>query len=132
MFSPELISALASSILAGDLDVESVVSRASHTLGHPWEWLRPLARRLVKQFEGRTRPRHRDVVQFLEVDPGVRSAWRRLGFSLVVQHWIAEPQIMRPVPAARHWPIPSIDSAGALAEWLWLDPEHLDWYADLK
>jgi RNA-directed DNA polymerase len=39
---------------------------------------------------------------------------------------------MQPVPAATHWTIPAIPTAGDLANWLRLTPEELAWFADLK
>ena len=39
---------------------------------------------------------------------------------------------MRPVAAAEAWPIPRIETIGALADWLELDPSELGWLADLK
>jgi hypothetical protein len=38
---------------------------------------------------------------------------------------------MLPVPAARTWKIPPIDSAGSLAAWFGITPRELDWFADL-
>lgn len=39
---------------------------------------------------------------------------------------------MQPVPAARTWPVPALESVGALADWLKVTPERLYWFADLK
>ncbi len=39
---------------------------------------------------------------------------------------------MQPVAAAEAWPIPRIETIGALADWLELDPSELGWMADLK
>ncbi len=39
---------------------------------------------------------------------------------------------MQPVAAARNWPVPQIESVGALAEWLQVTPTVLEWLADLK
>jgi RNA-directed DNA polymerase len=39
---------------------------------------------------------------------------------------------MQPVAAAAGWPIPRIETVGALAEWLELSPSELGWFADLK
>jgi len=71
-----LLRVLASSLLAGEPVVEAIVTRATETLGRPWRWLRPLAKRYIKQFAGRTRPRQRDVVRFLRQDSGFRRAWK--------------------------------------------------------
>jgi hypothetical protein len=60
-----LLIVLARAFLAGEQSVEQVVVRAGQTLGNDWPWLRPLAQRYLNTYAGRTRPRHREVVQFL-------------------------------------------------------------------
>ncbi len=151
---PPLVFTLARSIAAGDLDAGQIVARASRTLGRSWRWLRPMAQRYVAHFGGRTRPRERDVVQFLLRDAGFRRAWARHSHELAWQRlltdigairtpvrriheltadpWPTEPQRMQPVTAAEAWDVPAIESAGALSDWLLLDHGELAWFADLK
>ena len=119
-------------MLAGEATVEGIVARASRTFARRWRWLRPLARRYLDAMAGRVRPRQRDVVQFLEDDPGARRAWTEHADELSVAHWSTDPQQMQPVAAAAIWNVPVIESAGALAEWLLLYPSELEWFADLK
>jgi RNA-directed DNA polymerase len=119
---------LAKAFLAGELNVNAVAERAAQVLGKPWPWLGPLARRFDAAFANRPRPRHREVVVFLRADRTFRRiATRRLK----VRQWLTGPQPMLPVPAARAWKIPAIDSAGSLAAWLGVTPSELDWFADL-
>ena len=82
--------------------------------------------------EGKTRPRHRDVVRFLLDDTGFDRAWSKHANRLSVAEWLTEPQRMQPVEAAEVWDLPRIDSVGALCDWFWLDPGQLEWFADLK
>ena len=117
-----LLTVLAASFLAGEQIFEQVVLRGGRTLGRPWRWLRPVARRYLVAFAAEPRPRHRDVVQFLRADASAVFALRRYPSELHVSEWLTEPQNMRPVPAARGWKLPVIESAGALADWLWLEP----------
>lgn len=127
-----LLNVLARSFLASEPTVEQIVARCIHILGRPWRWLPPLARRYVKTFSGHTRPRHRDVVLFLRKDPGFNRALLKHGHELSLKRWLTEPQQMRPVSAAAAWDIPPIESIAALADWLHIDPGHLEWFADLK
>jgi RNA-directed DNA polymerase len=129
---PSVVSVLARSFLAGEPAVEQIVARAARTLGRNWRWLRPLAQRYVEATAGETRPRHRDVVQFLIHDPGFRQASSKYSKELSVEQWLTEPQQMQPVAAAETWDVPVIDSARALADWLLLDHGELEWFADLK
>lgn len=127
-----LVRILASAFLTGPPTVEGIVSRASLALGKPWRWLRPLAKRYLKVVAGHPRPRHRDVVHFLRHDPQLQSLLSRHHRALSVTHFVIGPQPMQPVAVARKWPIPQIESVGALAEWLQLTPTQLRWFADLK
>jgi retron-type reverse transcriptase len=127
-----LVKILANAFLAGELSVESIAARASHTLGREYRWLRPLAKRYLKQLAGHTRPRHRDVARFIRQDPAFQRIWLKHGRGMRVAHYISGPQHMQPVAAAMNWPIPKIETVGALAEWLGLTVSELEWYADLK
>ena len=132
MPNSSLVSAVARSLLAGDLDVQQIVSRLTHTFGHAWRWLPPLARRYSKMAAGHTRPSHRDVVDFLNHDKDFQRACILHSARLRVRHWISGPQEMQPVAAAASWDLPVFESVGDLANWLSVDFENLAWFADLK
>jgi hypothetical protein len=87
---------------------------------------------IFKTFSDRTRPRHRDVVQFLLDDPRFARAWSRHFHELSVAQWLIEPQQMQPVAAAENWGIPEIESPGAWAEWFGISTGELRWFSDLK
>ncbi len=127
-----LASALARSFLAGKPTAQQVADRAGGTLGRRWRWLGPLAKRFVKTFEGVTRPRHRDVVEFLLQDKGFLSACAKYGDELSIGQWLTDFPKMQPVAAAGTWDIPAIESTGELADWLGLAPGEPEWFADLK
>jgi hypothetical protein len=132
MSSSVLVRALAASFVAGEPSVDAVAARLGLTLGKPWRWLRPLVRRYVRTFAGRTRPRQSEIIQFLFCDPGFRRAWSRYFDELSVAEWLNEPQRMQPAQVAATWDVPPIESVGALAEWLALEVDDLLWFADLK
>lgn len=127
-----LISVLARSLAAGAPEVAGVEARAARTLGRRWRWIRPLAVRYVEAFGAGVRPRHRDVIRFLVDDPGFRRARAKYRGEISIEEWIAEPQRMQPVAAARPWGVPAIETAGDLADWLSLSVGELEWLADLK
>jgi RNA-directed DNA polymerase len=132
MRNPSFVAALARSFVIGEQSVEQIVARSRRTLGRHWRWLRPLVERYVATFAGQTRPRHRDAIRFLVQDRGFTRASSKYVDDLSVQPVLSEPEPMQPVPAARAWDVPVIESVGALAAWLQLDPTELDWFADLK
>ena len=108
------------------------MARLSKTLGRNWRWTRPLAQRYLKQFGIEKRPRRRDVIAFLRKDEGLRRAKVKYRDAIRIAEWLHESNSMRPVAAASSWKIPSIESVGALADWLHLDASDLEWFADLK
>ncbi|MBM3794352.1 MAG: hypothetical protein FJW31_09835 [Acidobacteria bacterium] len=125
----EKLQALAQTLMAGrGLGVVSAAQCLGHALGarRPRPWIAALARRYREAFSGKTRPRQRDVIAFLETEPMLRRLLPRLR----IQHWIAEPHRMQPVPAARKWALPAIESTAALADWLGLRLGELEWFAD--
>ena len=132
MRTSTLVNVLANAILSGEQEKDAIVTRLGHVLGRKWRWIPPLAGRYLETFTGRTRPRRREVVSFLRLDRHFAEACHRYGHQIKILHRIAGPQWMRPVAAAEAWPIPHIETIGALAEWLELDSSELGWFADLK
>jgi RNA-directed DNA polymerase len=132
MPNPLLLSTLARAFLSGETSVEQIVARGNRTLGRPWRWLRYVARRYVESIAGKTRPRRRDVIQFILRDSAFRHAWSKHQRELSLHAWQIEPPRMQPAAAVETWDLPVIESAGDLADWLWLEPGDLEWFADLK
>ncbi len=132
MQDSSLLGALAQALLAGKPTGDLLVYRCSRTLGKSWRWIRPLALRYLEKFGTGTRPRHRDVVQFLRNDAGFQRARSKYSDELLVKEMLIAPHEMQSASAARTWDLPAIDSPGDLAKWLGLDPGELRWFADLK
>lgn len=132
MSASSLVSILASTFLAGSLTVEDIVARSSAVLGKQYRWLRPLAKRYIKTVQGKPRPRQRDVARFISEDSQFLRIWARHKRGMSVASWLTGPQQMRPVPAARSWPVPQIETVKSLADWLEIPVEKLYWLADLK
>ena len=127
-----LVRVLAKSFLAGDATPRQVAERARGVLGRSWPWLLPLARRWTGSLDHTVRPRHRDVVAFILQDAGFERAWSKFPEQPSLKHWLTGPERMQPVPAAAPWPVPVIETAAALADWLWLEHGDLLWFADHK
>jgi RNA-directed DNA polymerase len=128
MSNRSLPIALATAFLAGEASVDGVAARAAITIGKDLRWMRPLARRYIRSFVGKVRPRHRDVVQFLLHD----AVFQRHSQRLSVMHWLTEPARMQPAAAAVRWEIPAIESVGELCDWLQIELGELEWFADLR
>jgi RNA-directed DNA polymerase len=137
MPSPSFYSSLARSILAAGPSLDAVSDRVRATVapdpsGMDWSWVRGLATRYVQKFALQTRPRRRDVIEFLHADDGLRDAATRYQGQLRIARWIADPARMQPAKAAREWPVPPIGTVGELAAWLGVSVGQLEWFADLK
>jgi RNA-directed DNA polymerase len=127
-----LAGAIARSFLAGELGPVPLAARAARMLGRRWRWLKPLAERFASVFGGSgAPPTHRRALSFLLADPGFSGAWRKYSHEIEIAAWLETPQTMRPATAARDWKVPSIESTGALAQWLELSPADLDWFSDI-
>lgn len=127
-----LIDGLARALLAGEPTADHLHERCCRMLGRRWRWIRSLTQRYLKAFDHGMRPRHREVVEFLRRDVGVRRALSKYADEIVVTQLWARAQPMLPVRAAEAWEIPAIETTGDLAKWLGLDPGELRWFADLR
>ena len=132
MRNSSLIDALARALLAGEPTPDLLLDRCRRTLGRRWRWLRPLADRYFRKFGGVTRPRHREAVEFLRHDTGLRRALAKYADELMVAEFWTAPQRMCQNGGDQSWNVPPIESTGDLAKWLGLTPGELRWFADLK
>lgn len=123
-------TALARVFLAGELETDQMVERASRLLGKRWRWLRPLAQRIVTAFHGKVRPRAIALTQFILADPGFFRALDRHDVPLA--HLLIDAPNMCPIAAAKAWQLPSICTVRELADWLKLSVSELDWFADQR
>ena len=130
MHDSVLTDALARALLAGEPAPDLLFHRCRHTLGSNWRWLRPLTERYLANFGTATRPRHREVIQFLRQDAGLQRAWSKYSERITVTGQFALPQQM--VTSACGRDVPAIECPGELAKWPGLTPGELRWFADLK
>ena len=91
---------LAAVFVAGDPSVEQVNLRIIRTLRNPYRWIAPLAQRYVEAMAGKTRPRCRDVIRFLQHDEGFQRAWAKYGDEFSVAQWLTGP------PGMQRFPLP--------------------------
>ncbi|MGB6829940.1 MAG: reverse transcriptase family protein [Terracidiphilus sp.] len=118
--------------MAGEPAPGAIAERLRQALGADFRWINGLAKRYAEKFARGTRPRARTVVEFLRSDPGFNRAYARSKIKPAIVDRFSSPTQMLPVRAAAKWPIPAIETEGALAAWLRATPEELEWFADLK
>ncbi len=127
-----LLQALAAAFLAGEQTEAEILARGALTTGRKWPWMAPLATAYLREFAGQTRPRRRDVVDFLLRDEGLNKAFKEHRGAIFVAQRLTGAQKMQPAAAAAMWDLPVIETSGALAKWLRLEGGELDWFADRK
>lgn len=119
-------------VLAGEQSVGAIADRCGQALGKRWRWVPGLAKRYLKAYEGRARPRRRELVKFLAADEGFSQARAKYGAEIrVVDRFVGTTEML-PVEAARKWDLPAIRSVGELADWCAISVEELQWFANLK
>ena len=116
------LSALAHSLLAGPLALETLTTRARHTLGRNYPWLPALLSGVAQTFAPQTRPRHRTLINFLRHHPILQNV-RALP---IAQHLPAPPQMVSPFA----WPVPPLPTLSELAAYFAITPTQLAWFAD--
>lgn len=131
MYSQSTIArSIATAFLAGPFERRGMSERAARLFGRRWRWVSALIERVVTHFSNELPPTAAQLSQFIKADRGFCRAYRKQRIS------IAERIGFRPemAPASSHapWPIPSIETAGKLANWLGLGGNELDWFADVR
>ena len=130
MGNAALASALAQVLVTGEQSYDAVLGRASQLFGREWRFLPHLVRRYRGRFPAHLQARAREVARFLSGDEGLLKAQLRYKLKLV-QVPLGEPR-MQPAEAAAEWGVPPLTTVRELSDWLRLEPEHLQWFADLK
>jgi hypothetical protein len=131
MLTPTILRLLANAILSAEPDADAIAGRVSYVLNRKGRWVHRLALGYIQTFSGSAVPRRREIIAFLRTDSGLMAAALHPHRPIRVARWITGSQAMRPVPAAKDWSVPPL-TTGALAEWMELPPEDLQWFADLK
>jgi hypothetical protein len=125
-----LIRTIAITLLRGDWNVESMAARTTKLLGKRYRWINSLVKRLGDQFGSARRPRHSDLVAFLQSDRGFCRALEK--HEPEILDWLLQADAMQPITPAESWEIPSITSEGQLSEYLGITSGDLRWFADAK
>ncbi len=119
--------ALAAAFLNGRWDPPLMARRGQRLLGERGEWVPDLARTVRHQFPDKPLDALRDLARFILACPQFREAVeRREGRAWDI------PFLLRPrvEMVANPFGVPSIEDAPALAAWLGVTVDHLDWFAD--
>jgi RNA-directed DNA polymerase len=132
MLTITVLRLLANAILSAEPSVDAIADRLSYVLDRKDRWVRSLALRYTASFPKKAVPRRREIIRFLRSDPGLAAAARHPYRPIRVARWITGSQAMRPATAAEGWTVPPITTIGALAEWMKVTPEEVQWFADLK
>jgi RNA-directed DNA polymerase len=124
---------LADALLAGPAAIDDFVERARHALGRKPRWLAPLCRRAFERFGSSLNPRQRNkLIEFIQLDAGYQDAWLAERMPRI-KHYFLQPHAMQPRSGAlAGYALPDLPTSAALAAWLGVTPEQLEWYADVR
>ncbi len=91
MTNSVLLKVLANALLSGEQETDAIAARLGQVLGRNWRWIRPLTRRYIEAFAGRTRPRRREVISFLSADTGFIESVHKHRHQLIIRRWVTGP-----------------------------------------
>jgi RNA-directed DNA polymerase len=123
---PDVALALASAFLAGEWEPSRMTRRGRETMGGKRGWMVHLAHAVRREYPEPPLDRPRDLARFIAACSYYRRAEIRRREPWTVTRWTAEPVRM----TAPRFGVPIIHDLKALAEWLGVAPNHLDWFAD--
>ncbi|SIO61458.1 RNA-directed DNA polymerase [Burkholderia sp. GAS332] len=108
-----------------------MVERMTFVLGESAEWMNRLARRVAKRFGSRwDSVDSKELSKVVAENAGFVAAWRGESRPRVLRV-LPRPPVQRPAPPWLHDPVlPQLPTLGDLAEWLVIEPDELDWFAD--
>jgi RNA-directed DNA polymerase len=127
------VATIARAFAMGPLDIASLLDRGARAASLPARVLLPLAEIVAARFEGRARPRARDIVALLcqdrlwltrQLAPAERARRRPQ------REWLSTSPSMAPVAAATQWALPALTTVSELAAWLELTTEELAWFSN--
>jgi hypothetical protein len=120
---------LATAFLAGPWTREGLTERGAEACGGGRFWLAPLVRRVLTVFA--TPPAASAIETLTDLVEGSRAFWGRPTESVRRLFWLTPEMTTHPGPPSS-WPVPALATTGALAEWLGVRPNELDWFADCQ
>lgn len=124
----QLARTLAETFVTGRWTLDDLVDRGGELFGRKGRWLRPLARRLLAEFDSGPRPPARRVAAFLVRDEAFRRAWAKGSLTTIGRR---PAPVMSPAPGApQRWDVPEILTPYDLADRIGLSAERLAWFAD--
>lgn len=136
MQDQSLAIAICRACTGGSQDAESIAVRIADTLGKArTKWIVAMAQRYAAAFATGGSPRERDVLQFVLRDSTWLQHIRRKTSQAKpkrVHEWPLAAPHMHPAQSAQDWPLPHLETSGALAERLGVTVEELLWFADVK
>ncbi len=126
----DVVRQLAMTFLAGRFDEPNLLKRGRPLLPRQRVWLPKLIDRLIGHFGNGTRPRRTQLVRFLLADEALQAECEKDSFKL--RQRIVRAEFVVPDDDRASWPVPRWATVSELADWLGLEANELDWFADRK
>jgi hypothetical protein len=127
-----LAQALADAFLCGPWTADALRERGTHVLGARRAWLRPLIGTVLAAYRDAPSDRPRELGGFIAASPTYRAMLRSARDHgrrppRVAARLVAPTRTVRP-----RWSVPQLDDVSAVADFLAITPDDLDWFADRR
>lgn len=122
---------LAEEFLGERLSEKSIIRRGELMLGPNQKWLATFAKRVSRHFGDRRRPLRIELERFILDDPGFQKAWRK-GLRAQLGPDRETPAMCPAFGPPETWQVPPLRTKGELSQWLGIEPNELDWFADRR
>lgn len=129
--SRTLAGALADAFLAGDWKRPDLIQRAAGVLGRELRWIGPVVTSVLAAYREAPRDRPRELAGFLVELPRLRTEARTATLKRRPLR-VHERAVQGTRTVRMRWDTPPIDDLAALASFLRLTDDELDWYADRR
>jgi RNA-directed DNA polymerase len=121
----EVAQVLAAAFLSGEWELDAMTRRARRAVG-PRVWLRPVVVEVLAAYHRPPLDRPRELVAYVAIV--IEELPRRPRMPPRV---LWEPTF-HPAMGFARWPVPRLDTVGALASYLGLELGALEWFADVR
>lgn len=124
---------LADAMLSGRATPASVRKRCAKALGGDGGWLDALCKSVVRTHRYSWGPESRQVIAASILGhPAFEKKWNSDDRPVLRVYFLLPPKMVPPPLGLERCALPDLPTTGRIAEWLGLEPSHLDWFADIQ
>jgi retron-type reverse transcriptase len=128
-----LVLGLADAMLSGDATPTSARKRCAKALGADGSWLDALCKSIVRKHRYSWHPESRQAIAASILGhPAFEKIWNTDDRPVLRVYFLPSPKMAPPPLGLERCALPDLPTTGRIAEWLALEPNQLDWFADIQ